>query len=180
MGPFAMADLAGLDVGWRNRKAKLDRLTPRERECNILDLVCEQGRYGQKTGAGFYRYDEKRNPTPDPEIEKLIVEHSDRRGLRRRGISDQEILERCMYAMVNEAARILEEGVAARPHDVDIVWIYGYGFPVYRGGPMFWADQVGLPAIRDAILRYRDRVGAEYWTPAPLVERLAKENRGFY
>jgi 3-hydroxyacyl-CoA dehydrogenase len=180
MGQFAMADLAGLDVGWRNRKAKYDRLTPREQRCDILDQICEKGRYGQKTGAGFYRYDDKRNGTPDPEIEKLIIEHSARHGITRRAISDQEILERTMYAMVNEAALILEEGVAARPHDVDIVWIYGYGFPVYRGGPMFWADQVGLPAIRDAVLRYRESVGAEYWQPAPLLEKLAAGGRGFY
>jgi 3-hydroxyacyl-CoA dehydrogenase len=180
MGPFAMADLAGLDVGWRNRKAKLASLTPREQQCDILDQVCVQGRYGQKTGAGFYRYDEKRNPTPDPEIENLIIEHSAKRGIARRAISDDEILERAMYAMVNEGAKILEEGIAARPHDVDIVWIYGYGFPVYRGGPMFWADDVGLAKIRDAILRYRETVGAEYWQPAPRLERLAAEGRGFY
>jgi 3-hydroxyacyl-CoA dehydrogenase len=180
MGPFAMSDLAGLDVGWRNRKSKLDRLTPRERDCNILDLICEKGRYGQKTGAGFYRYDEKRNATPDPEIEKLILEHSERRGFKRRAISDDEILERTMYSMVNEAALILEEGVAARPHDIDIVWIYGYGFPVFRGGPMFWANEVGLRPIRDAVLRYRDAVGPQYWEPAPLLERLVAEGRGFY
>ena len=180
MGHFAMADLAGLDVGWRNRKAKLDRLSPRERDCDILDRICEMGRYGQKTGAGFYRYDEKRNPSPDPLIDKLIIEHSARRGIKRREIGDQEILERCLYVMVNEGAKILEEGVASRPHDVDIVWIYGYGFPVYRGGPMFWADEVGLEGIHQAILRYRDTVGAEYWQPAPLLERLAKEGRRFY
>ena len=180
MGSFAMADLAGLDVGWRNRKAKLDSLTPRERACDILDQICEKGRYGQKTGAGFYRYDEKRTPTPDPEIEALIVAHSARVGIKRRDITDAEILERCLYSMVNEGARILDEGVASRPHDIDIVWIYGYGFPVYRGGPMFWADDVGLASIRDAILRYRTSVGAEYWEPAPLLERHVKEGRGFY
>jgi 3-hydroxyacyl-CoA dehydrogenase len=180
MGHFAMADLAGLDVGWRNRKSRLDRLTLRERECDILDRICELGRYGQKTGAGFYRYDEKRNASPDPLVEELIVEHSKRRGIARRAISDQEILERTLYVMVNEGAKILEEGVAARPHDIDIVWIYGYGFPVYRGGPMFWADEVGLPQIATAIERYRAQVGAEYWTPAPLLARLASEGKGFY
>jgi 3-hydroxyacyl-CoA dehydrogenase len=180
MGPFAMADLAGLDVGWRNRKSKLDKLTPRERACDILDQICEKGRYGQKTGAGFYRYDEKRNPSPDPEIESLIVAHAGRVGMKRRVISDDEILERCLYSMVNEGARILEEGVAARPHDIDIVWIYGYGFPVYRGGPMFWADETGLAKIREAVLRYRDSVGAQYWQPAALLEQRAREGRGFY
>jgi 3-hydroxyacyl-CoA dehydrogenase len=180
MGPFAMADLAGLDVGWRNRKAKLDRLTERERACDLLDRICEMGRYGQKTGAGFYRYDEKRTAMPDPAIEELIVEHSKRRGIARRAIGDEEILERCLYSMVNEGAKILEEGVAARPHDIDIVWIYGYGFPVYRGGPMYWADEVGLARIRDAMLRYRETVGAQYWEPAPLLQRLAREGGGFY
>ena len=180
MGHFAMADLAGLDVGWRNRKSRLDRLSQRERDCDILDRICEMGRYGQKTGAGFYKYDEKRNASPDPLIEGLIVEHSRRRGIERRAISDQEILERTLYVMVNEGAKILEEGVAARPHDIDVVWIYGYGFPVHRGGPMFWADEVGLAKVLEAIERYRQQVGAEYWTPAPLLQRLAAAGKGFY
>ena len=180
MGPFAVSDLAGLDVGWRNRKAFFDKLTPREQQNNILDKICEMGRYGQKTGAGFYKYDDKRNATPDPQIEELIVAHSQERGIKRRQISDQEIIERALYSMINEGARILEEGIAARPLDIDIVWIYGYGFPVYRGGPMFYADQVGLKTIYDAILKYQKQVGEEYWKPAPLLEKLAKEGKGFY
>ena len=180
MGPFAMSDLAGLDVGWRNRKSRIDRLTARERACNLLDKICEQGRYGQKTGAGFYRYDEKRNAQPDPAIEELIVAHSRERGIQRRSISDQEILERCVYSMINEGARILEEGIASRPLDIDVVWMNGYGFPAYRGGPMFWADQVGLGKVHEAMLKYRDQVGREYWEPAPLLTRLAKESKGFY
>jgi 3-hydroxyacyl-CoA dehydrogenase len=180
MGPFAMGDLAGLDVGWRNRKAKLDELTERERACDILDQLCERGRFGQKTGAGFYKYDDKRQATPDPLVEELVIAHSKRRGIERRPIDDREILERLLYVMVNEVARILEEGIAARPHDIDIVWLYGYGFPAYRGGPMFWADHVGLPAILDGIRRYAQTVGEQYWQPAPLIERLAKEGRGFY
>ena len=180
MGPFAVSDLAGLDIGWRNRKAFFHKLTPREQANNLLDKICEMGRYGQKTGAGFYKYDENRNPSPDPVIEELIVKHSQERGIKRRTISDQEILERALYSMVNEGAKILEEGIAARPIDIDIVWIYGYGFPVYRGGPMFWADQVGLSTIYQAILKYRDQFGPEYWEPAPLLERLAKEGKGFY
>ncbi|HEX7045907.1 MAG TPA: 3-hydroxyacyl-CoA dehydrogenase NAD-binding domain-containing protein [Burkholderiales bacterium] len=180
MGPFAVSDLAGLDVGWRNRKAFFDKLTPREQANDLLDKICEMGRYGQKTGAGFYKYDDKRNPSPDPVIEELIINHSKERGIERRTIGDQEILERALYAMVNEGAKILEEGIAARPLDIDIVWIYGYGFPVYRGGPMFWADQVGLDTIYQAILKYRKQFGAEYWEPAPLLERLAKEGKGFY
>ena len=180
MGPFAVGDLAGLDVGWRNRKSRLDRLTPREKANNILDKICELGRYGQKTGAGYYKYDDKRNPSPDPLIEELIVDHSKERGIARRRIGDQEILERALYSMVNEGARILEEKIVARPLDIDIVWIYGYGFPVYRGGPMFYADQIGLKTVYDAVLKYQKQVGAEYWTPAPLLERLVKEGKGFY
>lgn len=180
MGPYAMGDMAGLDVGWRNRKAKFDSLTPREQACNILDQVCELGRFGQKTGAGFYKYDEKRNATPDPFIEELIIKHSREVGIKRRVISTQEIIERAIYSMINEGARILEEGIAARPLDIDVVWLYGYGFPIYLGGPMFYADTVGLKKVYEAILRYRDLVGAEYWTPSPLLEKLAKEGKGFY
>ncbi|MGZ6290994.1 MAG: 3-hydroxyacyl-CoA dehydrogenase NAD-binding domain-containing protein [Syntrophales bacterium] len=180
MGPYAMGDLAGLDIGWRNRKAKFDQLTPREKANTILDKICGMGRYGQKTGAGFYKYDDKRKATPDPLIEELIVKHSQEVGIKRRTITDQEILERAIYSMINEGAKILEEGIAARPLDIDVVWIYGYGFPVYRGGPMFYADQVGLKKIYDAIFKYQGVVGAEYWTPSPLLAKLAKEGKGFY
>jgi len=180
MGPFAVGDLAGLDVGWRNRKSRLDRLSPRERDNHLLDQICELGRYGQKTGAGFYKYDDKRNPSPDPLIEELIIKQSKERGITRRTISEQEILERSLYSMINEGAKILEEGIVARPAEIDIVWIYGYGFPVYRGGPMYYADQIGLKTVYDAVLKYQETVGAEYWKPAPLLERLAKENKGFY
>ena len=180
MGPYAMGDMAGLDIGWRNRKAKFDKLSPREKANNILDKICELGRYGQKTGAGFYKYDDKRNATPDPVIEELINKHSREVGKTRRVITDQEIIERAIYSMINEGAKILEEGIAARPLDIDIVWIYGYGFPVYRGGPMFYADQVGLKKIYEAILKYKDIVGAQYWEPSPLLAKLAKEGKGFY
>ena len=180
MGPYAMSDMAGLDIGWRNRKAKFDKLSPREKANNILDKICELGRYGQKTGAGFYKYDDKRNATPDPVIEELIIKHSREVGITRRVITDQEIIERAIYSMINEGAKILEEGIAARPLDIDIVWIYGYGFPVYLGGPMFYADQVGLKKIYEAILKYKDIVGAQYWEPSPLLAKLAKEGKGFY
>jgi 3-hydroxyacyl-CoA dehydrogenase len=180
MGPYAMGDMAGLDIGWRNRKAKMDTLTAREKANNILDKICELGRYGQKTGAGFYKYDEKRNATPDPLIEELIIKHSKERGITRRTITDQEIVERAIYSMINEGAKILEEGIAARPLDIDVVWIYGYGFPVYLGGPMFYADQIGLKKIYEAILKYKDMVGAEFWEPSPLLAKLAKEGKGFY
>jgi len=180
MGPYAMSDMAGLDIGWRNRKAKFDKLSPREKANNILDKICELGRYGQKTGAGFYKYDDKRNATPDPVIEELIIKHSREVGITRRVITDQEIIERAVYSMINEGAKILEEGIAARPLDIDVVWIYGYGFPVYLGGPMFYADQVGLKKIYEAILKYKDMVGAQYWETSPLLAKLAKEGKGFY
>ncbi len=180
MGPYAMGDMAGLDVGWRNRKAKFDSLTPREKACNIIDKICEMGRFGQKTGSGFYKYDEKRNATPDPFIEELIIKHSQEVGIKRRTITEQEIIERAIYSMINEGAKILEEGIAARPLDIDVVWLFGYGFPIYLGGPMFYADTVGLKKVYDAILKYKDMVGAEYWTPSPLLEKLAKEGNGFY
>ncbi|HUH65135.1 MAG TPA: 3-hydroxyacyl-CoA dehydrogenase NAD-binding domain-containing protein [Syntrophales bacterium] len=180
MGPYAMGDLAGLDIGWRNRNAKFDKLTPREKANTVLDEICKMGRYGQKTGAGFYKYDDKRNATPDPLIEELIVKHSKEVGIVRRVITNQEIIERAIYSMINEGAKILEEGIAARPLDIDVVWIYGYGFPVYRGGPMFYADEVGLKKIYEAILKYRDMLGAEYWEPSALLAGLAKEGKGFY
>ena len=181
MGPFAVSDLAGLDIGWRNRKARAHLRKPGVRDCNLLDQVCEMGRLGQKTGAGWYRYEKgSRAPIPDPVIEKLIVEHSRQAGITRRAIDDEEILQRCLYSMINEGARILGEGVAARPVDVDIVWLHGYGFPAWRGGPMFHADLIGLAKIHEAIARLRDRFGADFWTPAPLLARLASAGEGFY
>jgi 3-hydroxyacyl-CoA dehydrogenase len=113
-------------------------------------------------------------------IEELIINHSKEVGITRRVITDQEIIERAIYAMINEGAKILEEGIAARPLDIDVVWLYGYGFPIYLGGPMFYADTVGLKKVYDAILKYKDMVGAEYWTPSPLLEKLAKAGKGFY
>ncbi len=145
MGPFAMGDLAGLDIGWRSRK---DRGIKSE----IADALCEAGRFGQKTGKGYYKYEAgSRAPMPDPEVEKLIDETLLRLGRKRRVVSDDEILERMMYPMINEGARILEEKIAARPSDIDVIWLYGYGWPVYRGGPMFYADQVGLKHIADRL-----------------------------
>ena len=145
MGPFAMGDLAGLDIGWRSRK---DRGIKSE----IADALCEAGRFGQKTGKGYYKYEAgSRAAMPDPEVEKLIDETLQRLGRKRRVVSDDEILERMMYPMINEGARILEEKVAARPSDIDVIWLYGYGWPIYRGGPMFYADQVGLKHIADRL-----------------------------
>ncbi len=181
MGPFAVSDLAGLDIGWRNRQARAHLRKPGVRDCDLLDQVCLLGRLGQKTGAGWYRYEDgKRTPQPDPAIEELIVAHSQARGITRRTISDQEIVERCVYSLINEAAKILAEGVAARAVDVDMVWLNGYGFPKWRGGPLFYADQVGLPQILTSIEGYAERLGADFWTPAPLLQKLVADGVNFY
>jgi 3-hydroxyacyl-CoA dehydrogenase len=180
MGQFQLNDLAGLDVAWRNRQSRLYRLSEREAACNILDEIVAAGRLGQKTGAGFYTYDEKRNRSVDPAISDLIVRNAERRGIRRRAISDEEILERCLYAMINEGARILEEGVAGRPEDIDTIWLNGYGFPRFRGGPMFHADQIGAARICERIRHYAGQAGAAYWTPSPLLLAQARDGGGFY
>jgi len=180
MGPFAMGDLAGLDVGWRIRQQQALRRPSTERYSPIADRICEQGRFGQKTGAGWYRYEEgSRTPIPDPEIEELIVEASRELGFERRRIDDSEILERCLYPLINEGAKILEEGIASRPGDIDVIWIYGYGFPVFRGGPMFYADRVGLGTVHATMSRLHAAQG-EIQEPAPLLERLAGTGTGFY
>ena len=173
MGPFAMADLAGLDVGWRNRKSQGLR-------AEIADALCEAGHYGQKTGKGFYRYEAgARTPHPDTDVESLIVAASRRLGLARRTIDKKEIVERLIFPMINEGARILDEGIAQRPGDIDVIWVYGYGFPVWRGGPMFYADGVGLAYIRDrlaALARHSDDKRHE---PAGLLAKLAAAGEGF-
>ena len=179
MGPFAMDDLAGLDVGWRIRMSQAATRPKHLRYSPIADRLCERGRFGQKTSAGWYRYEPgSRTPIPDPDVEDLITSMSAERGIKRRDIGDGEILRRCLYPLVNEGAKILDEGVALRAGDIDIIWIYGYGFPRYRGGPMFWADTVGLRPINDALHGFYD-VHGEWLRPAPLLERLAKEGKGF-
>ena len=179
MGPFAVGDLAGLDVGWRIRKAQAHTRPGNLRYSAIADKICEMGRFGQKTGAGWYKYEAgKRTPISDPEIESLIVRESAELGIERRDINDQEILERCIYALVNEGARILEEGIAMRASDIDIIWLNGYGYPRYRGGPMFYADTVGLKTVHDAITKYNDEQG-QFWEPAPLLAQLAREGKSF-
>ena len=172
MGPFAMSDLAGLDVGWRIRKGRGVR-------SEVADRICELGRFGQKTGAGYYKYDDKRNASPDSEVEKIIVDVATEMGITRRHIDDEEILQRLLYPMVNEGAKILEEKIAIRPSDIDVIWVYGYGWPVYRGGPMFWADQIGVKALRDRMLQFQKATGDSFWTPAPLLNRLAEQGKGF-
>ena len=173
MGPFAMGDLAGLDVGWRIRKG-------RGVKSPVADRICELGRFGQKTGAGYFRYDKgDRTPIPDPDVEKIITEVAAEQSIVRRHIGDEEIRERLLYPMVNEGAKILEEKIAIRASDIDVIWVYGYGWPVYRGGPMFWADAIGLRALRDRMLAFKKQTGDAFWTPAPLLDRLADAGNGF-
>jgi len=180
MGPYQVADLAGIDIQHAARKARWAMLSEREHQANVVDQLFALGRLGQKTGKGYYVYDDKRKGTPDPEVEALIVTHSATRGITRRPVSDEEIRERLIYVMINEGAKILEEGIAARPHDIDIVWLTGFGFPAYLGGPMFYADTIGLKTVYDALKKYQASVGDEFFTPAPLLERLAREGKGFY
>jgi 3-hydroxyacyl-CoA dehydrogenase len=173
MGPFAMADLAGLDVGWLIRKARGERAA-------IEDALCEAGRFGQKTGKGYFRYEAgSRTPLPDPEVEAIIAAAADRLGIARRAIGPEEMVERTVLPMINEGARILEEGIAARPGDIDVIWVYGYGWPVWRGGPMYYADRIGLGHVRDRLQLYAERSGDATLQPAPLVVRLAAEGKGF-
>jgi 3-hydroxyacyl-CoA dehydrogenase len=173
MGPFAMGDLAGLDVGWRIRKG-------RGTKSPVADRICELGRFGQKTGSGYFKYEKgDRTPIPDPEVEKIIVDVATEQGITRRHITDEEILQRLLYPMVNEGAKILDEKIAIRASDIDVIWVYGYGWPVYRGGPMFWADQIGLRALRDMMVAFQKASGDAFWTPAPLLTRLVDESKGF-
>jgi 3-hydroxyacyl-CoA dehydrogenase len=169
MGPFRMRDMAGLDIGWDPAKSS---------SSTVREVLCEMGRRGQKTGAGYYDYDAERNATPSAVAERLILEFSARRCIARRAVSDGEILERCLYPMVNEGAKILDEGIAARASDIDTVWLTGYGWPLYRGGPMFWAELEGLPKILER-LRVLQREHGDDLRPAPLLQRLVAEGRGF-
>jgi len=169
MGPFAMSDLAGLDIGWSKETST---------SSTIREILCEMDRRGQKTGAGFYDYDENRNARPSPIVEKIVLDFAAKKGVNRRAIGDQEILERCIYPMINEGAKILEEGKAQRASDIDIVWINGYGWPVYRGGPMFYADTVGLDKVLAAMKGFEATMG-ESFKPSALLERLVAEGKGF-
>ena len=180
MGPFAMADLAGLDVGWRIREGLREDDPENAPERDWMDALAEQERWGQKTGGGVFDYAEgDRTPRPSDTAMAEIEKYRKEKGIQTREVSDQEILERCLYVMVNEGAKILEEGIAMRPLDVDIVWIYGYGFPVYRGGLMFWADQVGLDTIHAKVKQFYDESGEAAWQPSALLEKLAGEGRKF-
>ena len=169
MGPFAMSDLAGLDIGWNKEASKGE---------TIRDVLCEMDRRGQKTSAGYYDYDENRNAIPSPVTEGIIKDFAAKQGLNQRDISDEEILERTIFPMINEGAKILEEGKAIRASDIDIVWINGYGWPVYRGGPMHYADLVGLPKVLERMKQYQNEMG-DFFKPSALLEKLVAEGKGF-
>jgi len=168
MGPFQMADLAGVDIGWHRDPTRIE---------NIRDALCAQDRWGQKKGAGFYDYDEKRRPSPSPKVQEIIEDFRAKAGVQAREISDQEITERTLYTMVNEGAKILEEGMAQRASDVDVVWIYGYGWPVYRGGPMHWADAEGLPKIVEGLRRQEQRMGPDFSFSQLLLDKAEKSEK---
>ncbi|HEY1526431.1 MAG TPA: 3-hydroxyacyl-CoA dehydrogenase NAD-binding domain-containing protein [Candidatus Angelobacter sp.] len=178
MGPLAVGDLAGLDVGWRIRKEFKHLEKPGVRQPLAEDRLCEMGRYGQKTGAGWYKYDENRRAIPDPEVAQLVSKRAAEAGIKQRQISKEEIVDRLIYALVNEGARILEEGYALRAVDIDIIYLNGYGFPAYRGGPMWYADTVGLKKVYDRVCEFHKQHG-ELWEPASLLKRLAEEGKGF-
>jgi 3-hydroxyacyl-CoA dehydrogenase len=178
MGPLATGDLAGLDVGWRIRKENRHLQKPGVRQAFIEDRLCELGRFGQKTGAGWYKYDENRKPSPDPQASSLIHQWTSEARIPQRQISAQEIVDRCIYTLVNEGARILEEGIALRAVDIDIIYLNGYGFPAYRGGPMWYADTIGLNKVYERICEFQQRVGS-WWEPAPLLRRLAEQGKTF-
>ncbi|MBQ1541750.1 MAG: enoyl-CoA hydratase/isomerase family protein [Caulobacteraceae bacterium] len=169
MGPFAMSDLAGLDIGWSKEKSS---------SSTIREVLCEMDRRGQKTGAGFYDYDENRAAKPSPITEKIIKDFAAKSGVNQRTIGDEEILERCVYPMINEGAKILEEGKAIRASDIDTVWINGYGWPVYRGGPMFYGDTVGLDKVLAKMKQFQAEMGDDF-KPSALLEKLVAEGKGF-
>jgi 3-hydroxyacyl-CoA dehydrogenase len=179
MGPLAVSDLAGLDVGWRIRKEFKHLEKPGVRIPRVADRLCELEHFGQKTGHGFSRYDAERRPLPDPETAALIEAVAREAGIERRTITQQEIEDRCLFALVNEGAKLLGEGIALRAVDIDIVYLNGYGFPAWRGGPMFYADTVGLDKVLARIREFGARHGSDLWSPAPLLDRLARDGRSF-
>jgi len=165
MGPFQMADLAGVDIGWHRDPTRIE---------NIRDALAAEGRWGQKKQAGFYDYDDKRRPSPSPRVQEIIEEFRAKAGITARDITDEEIVERTLYTMVNEGAKILEEGMAQRASDIDVVWVYGYGWPVYRGGPMFWADTEGLQKIVDGLKAQQERMGSDFSFSQLLLDKAEK------
>ena len=178
MGPLAVGDLAGLDVGWRIRKEYRHLEVPGIRQPFAEDRLCELGRFGQKTGAGWYKYDDQRRAIPDPTVDELVRKWVAEAGIVQRQIPADEITDRCIYALVNEGARILEEGYALRASDIDIIYLNGYGFPAHRGGPMWYADTVGLKKVLERVSEFHRQHG-ETWRPAPLLKRLAEQGKTF-
>ena len=179
MGPFAMYDMAGNDIGWEIRKRRAKE-RPDMAYSRFADRICEKGWFGQKAGRGWYRYEkDSRRPLPDPEVEKMLSDYRKEIDVAPRKIPDEEIVERCIYALASEGARILQEGIALRASDIDMVYLTGYGFPPYRGGPMFYADQVGLAKVLDSIHRFQKGYQGAQWQPAPLLVKLAKEQKRF-
>jgi 3-hydroxyacyl-CoA dehydrogenase len=170
MGAFQMADLAGLDLGWDSAESNSE---------NVKDRLCELGRFGQKTSAGFYDYDEKRRPSPSSLVADLVKDHAQVSGIAQREVSDEEILDRCILPMVNEGAKLLDEGIAMRASDIDVVYVYGYGWPIYRGGPMHYANSLGLDKVLDKLNHYYKVTGDEFWDPSPLLVSLAQKGESF-
>ncbi|HLG55323.1 MAG TPA: 3-hydroxyacyl-CoA dehydrogenase NAD-binding domain-containing protein [Vicinamibacterales bacterium] len=178
MGMFAVDDMAGLDVAWRVRQELGQFSAPGVRKPLVADTLCEMGRFGQKTGKGWYTYGDDRKPVPDPEVLALIEQAATRAGIKRRTFTSAEIIERTIYALINEGARVLDEGFVSRAADIDVIYVNGYGFPAWRGGPMFYADRVGLARLYERVSAFHREHG-ERWAPAPLLERLAKEGMTF-
>jgi 3-hydroxyacyl-CoA dehydrogenase len=181
MGPFRVGDLAGLDISWALRKRRAAEF-PDKDFSTVADKLCEAGRFGQKTGAGWYRYEAgSRNPIVDPTVTAMIEQYRLEKGYTSREIPAREIVERCIYALINEGARILEQGIAQRSSDIDLVYLTGYGFPAYRGGPMFYADQTGLRDVERGLRRIAAQPGSDaaIWTPAPLLARLVRDGLTF-
>jgi 3-hydroxyacyl-CoA dehydrogenase len=182
VGPFGMQDIAGIDVGARIRQylRKTGKTRAEGPESAVPDRLYEMGRYGQKTGAGWYRYEAgSRQPIVDPLVEQIAIEEAGKRGVQRRTINDDEIVARTMTALANEGASVLEEGFARRAGDIDVIYCYGFGFPRHRGGPMFYADTVGLDVVLGRVKEYAARLG-DHWRPSPLLERLVDQKKGFY
>ena len=182
VGPFGMQDIAGIDVGARIRQhlAKTGQTRAEGPQSAVPDRLFEMGHYGQKTGAGWYRYEAgRRDRMPDPMVEEIAADEARKRGITRRTVSDDEIVARITTALANEGARVLEQGFAQRASDIDVIYCHGFGFPRYRGGPLFYAQTIGLPVVLERVREYRSRFG-DYWQPAPLLERLVAEGRGFY
>jgi len=180
MGPFTMGDLAGLDVGWRARQDNPDLFPIDESLPKIVDKLVEQERFGQKTGKGYYIYDpETREKIADPDVEAMIKEESTAAGIEQRDVADEEIVQMAIFAAINEGARVLEEGIAYRPCDIDMIWINGYGFPSYRGGPMFYADLIGVDKVHAAVESYRQKYGDTNWKYSRLLENIAKAGGKF-